>query len=109
MGSQLYSSDPEAALSALNKGMDIINQKFKDDSKVNYILAHYYLNFASIYDNQQKTTDAIHYAQLAKELLTTLHVADSVMDAELILASSYLQIKDYERSIQCLKNVTDIA
>ncbi len=109
MGSQLYSSDPEAALSALNKGMDIINQKFKDDSKVNYILAHYYLNFASIYDNQQKTTDAIHYAQLAKELLTTLHVADSVMDAELILASSYLHIKDYERSIQCLKNVTDIA
>lgn len=105
----IASVDTTKAEAILNEGMQLIKEEISNNSKIDYLLGHYYLNYSQLYELQEKTTVAIEYSKKAMELLLKYNMIDSALEADLVLANSYFKLHQYNDSLKHLKNIEQIA
>ena len=106
---QIAASDFTKAEEILNKGMQLIQEQIENNSNIDYLLGHYYLNYAQLYEQQQRINEAINYSKKAITLFHKYNVVDSSLEAELILSGSYLKLQQYDWCLQHLKNIEQTA
>ncbi|MEZ5054931.1 MAG: ATP-binding protein [Chitinophagales bacterium] len=106
---QIMKKKPEQSELLLNEGMQIMEKEKNNSDQYSYILAHYYLNFALLYETQKKLLLAIDYAKQAIFLLEKHHAIDSALEAEIILASAFFKHKKYEKTIELLHKIEQVA
>lgn len=96
---------PDKAEQLLNAGVQIIHDNQNEQSNYDFILAHYYLNYAIVYNTKKDLDKTIHFAIKAMQCLQQLNIIDSCLEAEAILADVYLQQNNFE---QCLQHLIQI-
>lgn len=106
---QIMTKELEKSESLLNEGMHIMGTENKNSEQYSYILAHYYLNFAFLYETQNKLLLAIDYAKKAIILLEKHHAMDSALEAEIILANAFCKQKEYDNTIEILCKIEQVA
>jgi signal transduction histidine kinase len=106
---QILEKNTDKAKKMLDDGMILIEEHSKTNPQINYLLAHYFLNYANLYNFLQDADNTILFAQKAMYLHKEYDAVDSYLEAETYLADAYLFKKQYDKCFQHLQNIKEVA
>lgn len=106
---QILEKNTDKAKKMLDNGMILIEEHSKTNPQINYLLAHYFLNYANLYNFLQDADKTILFAHKAMYLNKEYDAVDSYLEAETYLADAYLFKKQYDKCFQHLQNMKEVA
>ena len=106
---QILKKNSDKAKEMLDDGMRLIEEHSKTNPQIYFLLAHYYLNYAYLYNFLNDADNTIHFAQKAMHLNKEYDAVDSCLEAETYFADALLSKKQYDSCLHHLQNIEKIA
>lgn len=105
----IVNTDTDKCEALLNQGIDLLLSAEKKISKNEFLLGHYYLNYAILFEKKEDNEKTIYNAEKAEKLLQNCNVIDSVLEAKIILSTVYFKQNQYEKCLQYLNEIEQTA